>query len=393
MANTIVNLVKYPAKVQAFLRSELVADRICTTMFKDITPFQQIVFPYMNDARVQTYTYSGSNTVDDTTMTTDGYTIDQVKTATANYDPVQNALFQDPAWQGQMAQNMAYQLARNIDQYVLATGVAGAYSTTAGGTISASTLLALLAGVDASLTEQEAFAGMRYVVLDPQRCALLPQMDASQGYMAADKALAEGINGYVGKTSVGLYVFRSNNLPYSVTLTMDTQPTAGDTFTLRGVTWEYIADGGVATAGQLKIGTDLADAKLITVAAINGTTAPSVGDYVDVSTDQRRILQNSQTSAAAFATNDCVITGYGRTAASQTFTAVTNVFGTETGSTIAGVAGAIDLTVLREPMVEELSVSSVGAANHSKNLIATTLYGAGVYTRRKRGLVKITFNA
>lgn len=69
------------------------------------------------------------------------------------------------------------------------------------------------------------------------------------------------------------------------------------------------------------------------------------------------------------------------------------MIGTETFSMLAGVMGAIDCTILRQPYVEELSVSSVGAANHSKNLIATTLFGAGVYHLRKRGLVKITANA
>lgn len=393
MSNTIINLVKYAPRVQASLRSETIADRIAKTEFKNLTPFQQIVFPYMNDPRVQTYSYSGSNTVDDTVMTTDGYTIDQVKTATANYDPVQNALFQDPSWQDQMAQDMAYQLARNVDQYVLNTGVNGAYSTRAWGTPSSSNTLALLANVDADLTENEAFAGSRYIVLDPLRCALLPQMDASQGYQAADSALELGVNQYVGRTSVGLHVFRSNNLPYSVVFTCDTQPTAADTFTVKGVTWTCIADGGTATAGQIKIGANLADFQAIFVTAINGTTAPSAGDYLDVATASRRVYQNSQISAAAFSGNNCTITAYGRINATETFTAATNVFGTETASTIAGVVGAIDLTMLRQPVVEELSVSSVGAANHSKNLIATELYGAGVFTKRKRGLVKVTFNA
>lgn len=391
MSNTIINTVEYPKKIQQNLRSALVADAIATAMFGNVAPKQQIVFPYMNDPRVQTYSYSGTNTVDDTVMTTDGYTIDQVKTSTGNYDPVQNNLFQDMSWQDKMATQMGYQLARNCDQYTLNTGINAAYTTVAAGTVGTSNILQVLTASDAYMTESEAFAGDRYIVMDALTLNYLPQMDVAGGFTRADRALVAGINGYVGSTSAGLKVFQSNNLPFSTVVTLATIPTAGQTFVVKGVTFTAAASGAAAAAGEFSIGANAAAAQVNLRAAINGTGTPGATTYIELSTPNRRILQNSQVSCGAFGSDIATITSYGRQGITTNIAGA--VLGTETFSMLAGVMGAIDLTILRQPYVEELSVSSVGAANHSKNLIATTLFGAGVYTLRKRGLVKITANA
>lgn len=391
MSNTIVNTVEYPKKIQQNLKSALVADAISTAMFGNVAPKQQIVFPYMNDPRVQTYSYSGTNTVDDTVMTTDGYTIDQVKTSTGNYDPVQNNLFQDMSWQDKLANQMGYQLARNIDQYVLNTGINGAYTTMAAGTVGTGNILQIFTAADAYMTESEAFAGDRYLVMDAFTLNYLPQMDVAGGFTRADRALVSGINGYVGSTSAGLKVFQSNNLPYSTVVTLSVIPVAGTTFTIKGVVFTAAANGAASAAGEFSISTTAALAQANLRAAINGTGTPGASTYIEVSTPNRRILQNSQTSCSAFSSDVATITSYGRQGISTTIASA--VIGTETFSMLAGVMGAIDCTILRQPYVEELSVSSVGAANHSKNLIATTLFGAGVYHLRKRGLVKITANA
>jgi len=112
------------------------------------------------------------------------------------------------------------------------------------------------------------------------------------------------------------------------TLTVDTNPIVGDTFTIGTTVYTFVASGAVA--GEINAGINLAAAKLNIVAAINGTDGINTA-HADV-------------SAAAFATNDCVLTALvGGTAGdaiatTETFDAETNVFDAATlGTTTAGV--------------------------------------------------------
>lgn len=134
------------------------------------------------------------------------------------------------------------------------------------------------------------------------------------------------------------YMFASgtpvNAVASQGTLTMDTQPTAGDTMTIGTKVYTFTADGTAAADGEIDVGADLADAKTLVVAAINGT------DGINTA--------HTLVTAAAFATNDMVITAKTKgvagdlIATTETFTAGTNVFDAATlGTTTAGVNGTI----------------------------------------------------
>ena len=77
------------------------------------------------------------------------------------------------------------------------------------------------------------------------------------------------------------------------TLTVDTQPIVGDTFTIGTKEYTFVTDETAAADGEVDVGADLADAKVQIVAAINGTDHNTASAFV---------------TAAAFATNDCVLT-------------------------------------------------------------------------------------
>jgi hypothetical protein len=120
------------------------------------------------------------------------------------------------------------------------------------------------------------------------------------------------------------------------TLTVDTQPTAGDTMTIGGKVYTFTADGTAAADGEIDVGVDLAGAQANIVAAINGTDGINTAHPL--------------VSAAAFSTNASVITALTKGAAgddiatTETFTAATNVFDAATlGTTTAGVNGTIGL--------------------------------------------------
>ncbi len=118
------------------------------------------------------------------------------------------------------------------------------------------------------------------------------------------------------------------------TLTMDTQPTVGNTMTIGTTIYTFTTDGTAATAGEIDVGADVADAKTLVVAAINGTDGINVAHPL--------------VTAAAFVGDDCVITAKVKgvsgdlIATTETFTAVTNVFDAATlGTTTVGVDGTV----------------------------------------------------
>jgi hypothetical protein len=108
------------------------------------------------------------------------------------------------------------------------------------------------------------------------------------------------------KSHAGFYVYSSNNLPTTVTLTMDTQPTNLDTITILGVTWTWVTDGTAAAAGEINIGANIADAKLDLCYSYQRNYSTICKRLYRCFTENRRKIKSS-VAASAFATNDCVI--------------------------------------------------------------------------------------
>lgn len=384
MANTVINPVFYAKATQPFLRSALVMRKIARTTFGNVLPNSQVVYPYVSTARVQDYSYSTDATIDAATFTTNGYTINKSKIVTQNYDPLQNMQATDMSWQTMMAEECAYQLQRNMDQYGLQTGLDAALNTVAGGSLSSSNTFEALTSCRATLDRSRAGTGAYFYVTDPTGVATLANTDKANGFDLADSTLK---NGYVGSTSAGFKVYMSNDLPYSVPLTLITQPTDGDTVTIYGKVFTFKTTLGV-DAGQVLIGANAAAAQANLRSAVNGTSG-SGSTYIDLVTDDRRELQNAQVAMSAFSSNIATITAYGKISGSETLTAVADVFGTETVQYLLGLEGAIDFTAQAEPEVEE----RLPTGNKSRNILTTCQYGSGVFYRMKAKLVKLTANA
>lgn len=383
-SNTILNKELFAADTQMFLRTGTPGISVSNTRFQsNLRKGQQIHLPYASTARLQTYTYSTDLTRDQTTFTDDTLTIDQVKAAIVNYDPLQNDLAHQDNWQTMLADEAAYQLSRNINQYVATTGSAGASVTVAGGALSPSTVYDYLTDITTALSRNRAGNGETFGLVEPGFLALLAQNDVANGFMAADEALADG---YKGRTKAGVVIYECHDLPCTVTLTVDTQPTAADTFTLYGYTWTCVADAATPTAGQVRIGANLADFQAIFVTLATSATPPSANDYVAHSVDQTRNYLNGQLSATSFSGNVTTITAFGRIGGSETFTAATNVFGSETVTQIFGKMGCIDLVVQENPYVIETQEQ----LNASKNIISFAQFGAKVFYRNTFRTVKGT---
>lgn len=380
-----------PNRTQMYLRSQLVADVITKAEFGNVSPAQNIKFPYGNSVVVQDYGYQAGNARTDMTLVGDSYNIDQVKTAVMGYDKIQNLAIQNPTWTSDVEQEMGYQLARNVDQTVIQKGITNAFVNVAAGAITAGGLLKLMAETDAKLTEAERMAGEKYWIMDALRAALLPQMDASSGFARADDALVKGMNGFNGNEAVGFKILVSNNLKYTLVLTATPNPTNGMTLTLGNFTFTFVTTGTATNPGEVSLGANAAATEVNLKDAINGTGVPGASTYIDFSADDRTNMKNSQLTISAFVADVATITKYGRINASST---TLYTLGTETSDMLAGVMGAMDMTMVQTPVFEELPANvAAGSFTHAKDMGMTTFWGAGVWFRRKRSLARISFNA
>jgi len=152
-------------------------------------------------------------------------------------------------------------------------------------------------------------------------------------------ALEKGKNGTV-ELSRRLPVTASaapvNAVAAEGTLTVATQPTAGDTMVIGYKTYTFVATGTAAKDGDINIGSDLATTQANIVDAILGN-------------DDINFPNNHVTCDAAFATNDLTLTAINAGASgnslatTETFTSGSNLFDADTlGTTTAGAGTLAD---------------------------------------------------
>lgn len=348
-----------------------------------LTSGDKVNFPYTADVRIQNYTPGTELDIDPYTATQNSLTVDQSKAATVYIDPQEEK--QALANYGmELAYQSAYQLKNNIDQAGLASLTNNAsfnVADSAGGdALSSSTILKKLTDARAQLGRNNAGDGEHFAILDYERGALLEQALWGNGFQLADSTLR---NGFAGN-AVGFKVYMSNNLPSTQTLTLATNPTAGNTFRVYGVTYTFVANGTAANPGEISIGGSAAATQAIVRDAINGTGTPGASTYIAISVDNRRTLQNAQANASAFSANVTTITGYGKIGGAGTFTAGTNLFGTETSNLLFGRMGALSLGIQMYP---ELYVKEEPRML-GRNYITHTLYGVQTFERDKQRVVR-----
>lgn len=386
MANTHSALapVNFMPMVQDFLNARLVSRPIARTEFKEqLRSGQSIDWPYITDLRVQTYTPGTDLTIDNNVATSNTMSIDQSRAATFTLDPNQQAQAEDKGIQSMLADQAAYRIANDIDQKTLGEGATYAGSTITGGVLAAGTLYSKMTDALATLQRNNATDRSLFAVLDPETCALLAQVEVANGFNLADAALK---NGFVGPSHAGFNVYNSNNLPTTVTLTMDTIPVAGNTTTIAGVTFTWTAAGAATNAGDIAIGANVAASQANWLLAIAGTATGSAATYIDLSVVNRRKLQNAGVASAAWGANATVITGYGKLACSETFTPATDGFSVETGTMLFGSVGAISLGMQILPEMYE----GKEAKRPETNYIIHTLFGKKVFYQDTARLVKMT---
>ncbi len=180
---------------------------------------------------------------------------------------------------------------------------------------------------------------MRAIVLGPRTVAKLRRAKADRESRLGDETLENGVVG----PWMGWTVVENNNLPWSATLTINTNPTANDTVTISGVTFKFVSSLTGAAAGSVLIGANAAATRANLKAAVEGG-AGAGSTYVDLNIRDKFILRRKRyvrcTSDAAMA-----FTGFGDISVSETLTASADGWSNQQQTSVFMVRGAIDLVL------------------------------------------------
>ena len=153
----------------------------------------------------------------------------------------------------------------------------------------------------------------------------------------------------------GWDILYSNNLYYTASLALATNPTAADTITIAGVTFTFATS--LTVAGNLIICDTPTNNINNVVAALNAPAtaiaASSTGGYQVVSAEDAFLLIDKRRIAAtAVGASGLTITGYGDIVVSETLTAAADVWSVQTQDSLFCVKGCVDLIVQIPPHVE-----------------------------------------
>lgn len=377
--------VAYDNSYEEVFNKVLVAKSIANMRYEPSLTFGGSVTRFTYDisaARVRTVVRGSASTIDAITDSTESLTINLEKEIVISFSD--GELKQTgPLNPGEViGSQAAVLLATDLDARVLAE-VLNATNTFDTGDLTTSSSTGVPFALDATTTPQcvtrmpaklkannilttnMAFVVDPYMVADLEQYLLGKQFDVVNSIWK---------NGYSGAISMA-EVYVSNNLTSSALYT-DVGVAAGETFTINGVVFTWVANGTAANPGEISIETSNTDAIANAVALINAPSTSVGSTRIALSTadakkltDDYKVTATITTAASAF---KIVAVGAGRLTLAETGGSA--AWTLNTVHAYYGKKGAIDLVVQDKSEVDMRAT----ADRRSTNIFSS--YLAGVKT-------------
>jgi len=292
------------------------------------------------------------------------------------------------------AVNQMKVLNNKIEQLVMSK-ITGAFHTIEGAgattlTIDVSNILDIFEEADTKLGAVDAPFENRIAVFGPHVIATIRKAKQQRESILGDKILENGI---VGPFS-GYTVIQSNNLPFTATLTMATQPTALDTVTIAGVTFQWCtALADVASTSYVAVlnGADVAASRLNLKKAVEADSATVGTNWAEATGSvaiHNRFTLNEKRSLSITNAEAMVLTGYGDIVVSEGLTNAGNVWSAQEQTAVIGNKGIIDLVLQIQEI--ESTKKEKGFAYLIKSMIGV---GAYMFDDGARVAIKVRVNA
>ena len=362
--------------------------------------------PYTSTPVVSNGAVSGpSYTVGTYTADADSLQINQRATASEHVDSYDWKSV-DFGLLGDRGMNMGKGISQVIDGFFLnlpvtTAGVAvlgdGGVDGLATPWTSSSTVIDDIINTSLQEIELENSYDQKFMVVSSYEANDLRQYLQTTGNMVMDEVIRAGIPSSVtslGTTFSGVKVFQSNNITQEVVLGMATQPTAGDTVSIAGVTATFVASL-TGAAGEIHI-TASVDATAANFAAwlnSNGATAVAEGTNAGASAATNegiaRLSRLGVVATHSAGDDEITITTNGVVKLAETLTNGSDAFAAASRFLVFGDMGSINLYLPTAGMdYEEKSVSGKAGVE----LYMEQFYNAVIWTGMKLRVLAVKVN-
>lgn len=261
----------------------------------------------------------------------------------------------------------------NRTEQIFLSKISGAANTIGGGSyfeLTPGNILEVIEEADGVIGAYDAptDTGSKVAVFGPRTVAMLRRAKAERETGLGDQVLA---NGVVGPWK-GWTIVQNNNLPWSASLGMATNPTAGDDITIMGRRIEFVSSLSGLTStvagphAHVLIGANAAATVTNLVALINQTAGAGT-TYVDFDIVSKFILKNKRRITATNNTTSVALAGFGDITVLENLTAAADVWSNVRQDSVFMIRGAIDLVM--QFMELEIGSKEKGFADLPKGII------------------------
>lgn len=378
-----------PTMQETFFKESVALGVANTELRADLKDGDTLHKPYGSYARVQTYTKGTDITVKDISSTDDTLTVATAKVASFYVDDIDRIQNKYETIK-EFASGAMRQLNNVLDQAVLAeysnagTTLTGAsIGEAAGGIVmSPANTANIFTAAGRVLNSKKRLGGERFALIGPRMLEIIQQYVGGRETGFGDTV---SDNGKVANR-FGFGLRLSNNLPFTATLTTSSAIADAETVTINGVTFTF-KDTTTGVAGQVYSGGTDADTTTQLVAAINGSGTPGSTTYVELSAENRQLLEESGIVATDNTTNVGIV-AYGDIVVSETMGQAANVWSSQFQYALMGQVGAIDLVTQVAPNI----VFRDAQLRLGKYVHPWMLFGKKTFTRMRDSLVAVKFD-
>lgn len=379
-----------PTMQETFLKESVALGVANVELRADLMDGDTLHKPYGSYPRVQTYVKGSDIKVKDIKSTDDTLTVSTAKVASFYVDDLDAIQNKYDAVKG-FAAIAQRQLNNVLDQAIMAeylnagkTLTGADIGETAGAIVmSTANTSSIFTSAGRTLNTANRTGAERFAMIGPR------MLEVIQNYVGGRETTFGDIVGDNGKIAnrFGFGLKLSNNLPYTATLTTSAAIGNGETVTINGVTFTF-KDAAAANPGEIYSGGTDAETTTILVDAINGAGTPGANTYIEISEEDRQLLE----SAGIVATDNTTsigIVGFGDIVVSETMAQAANVWSAQYQYALMGINNSIDLVTQVAPNV----VFRDAQLRLGKYVHPWMLFGKKTFTRMKNNLVAVKFDA
>ena len=394
MSNALTALNKefWLSEAQIIFFKESAALKVAALELRDtLKKGDTLNHPDISHPQAVTYTKGGAITNKDRFSANQQLSVETAKVVPFYVDEI-DRIQNDFVTQQRMARDGQRQLNNTLDQYVNYLGVtkatsyidAGNVGGSAGSNISlsVSNIDEMATAFDTKLNSLDIPQGGRFMMMGPRSKAILNR------YIGGKETSMGDLIGQNGRMPdrFGFELFYSNNNYYTATWTPIDNPTAGDTVTINGAVYEFVAAPDADEASTAYIGVDIGGSTAVTldnlVAAINdsGTEGTTYGT-TDANNWRARWKTVKAGVVATDGTTSISIVAYGDIVVAASETA--DLWSSQTSYILCGLRKSVSLVTQVSP---DISIRPVDN-KLGNNIFVWTLYGGEVFNDMRDALV------